>query len=139
VSPILDRFVSRARRTWDIPVWNYPYYGQPLSDRHYADLWQASRIRTKFRQYNLTVLHCTKFSEQLENSEVMMPKFPSDPSRLVINPHYVGHSWVGLEPILAYRWRTNTLKEVEWCFYDMVRFNNLRHGWRSWMNVQWLE
>jgi hypothetical protein len=36
---------------------------------------------------------------QLENSGVMLPEFCSD-SLLITNPYFVGHSWVGLGPIL---------------------------------------
>jgi hypothetical protein len=39
---------------------------------------------------------------QLENSEVMLPEFRPD-SLLITNPYFVGHSWVGLGPILSYR------------------------------------
>jgi hypothetical protein len=39
---------------------------------------------------------------QLENSGVMLPKFHSN-SWVIINPCFVGHSWVGLGHILSYR------------------------------------
>jgi hypothetical protein len=39
---------------------------------------------------------------QLESSRVMLPEFRSD-SLLVTNPCFVGHSWVGLGPIISYR------------------------------------
>jgi hypothetical protein len=40
---------------------------------------------------------------QLENSGVMVPKFRSD-SWVITNPCFVGHSWVGLGPMLSYRY-----------------------------------
>jgi hypothetical protein len=40
---------------------------------------------------------------QLENSAVMLPKFCSD-LVLIINPCFIDHSWVGLGPILSYRY-----------------------------------
>jgi hypothetical protein len=39
---------------------------------------------------------------QLENNGVMLLKFHSD-SLLVINPCFVGYSWVGLGPVFSYR------------------------------------
>jgi hypothetical protein len=39
---------------------------------------------------------------QLENNGVMLPKFYLD-SLLITNLCFVGHSWVGLGPILSYR------------------------------------
>jgi hypothetical protein len=39
---------------------------------------------------------------QLENSGVMLLEFRSD-LLLITNPCFVGHSWVGLGPILCYR------------------------------------
>jgi hypothetical protein len=38
----------------------------------------------------------------LENNVVILPKFSSD-LLLIINPCFVGHSWVGLGHILSYR------------------------------------
>jgi hypothetical protein len=46
----------------------------------------------------------------LENIEVMLPRFPLDPNRLVINLCSGDHYWVGLGPILAYRCRIDTLE-----------------------------
>jgi hypothetical protein len=42
-------------------------------------------------------------SMQLENNGVMLLKFHSDPL-LITNPCFVGHSWVGLGPIISYRY-----------------------------------
>jgi hypothetical protein len=39
---------------------------------------------------------------QLKNSGVMLPEFRSD-SLFVTNPCFIGHSWVGLGPIISYR------------------------------------
>jgi hypothetical protein len=39
---------------------------------------------------------------QLKNSGVMLLEFRSD-SLLVTNPCFIGHSWVGLGPIISYR------------------------------------
>jgi hypothetical protein len=50
---------------------------------------------------------------QLENRGVMLPKFHLD-SLLDTNPCFVGHSWVGLGPILSYRhvWGCGIYKHV---------------------------
>jgi hypothetical protein len=53
----------------------------------------------------ITMLFCIAplSSVQLENNGVMLMKFCFD-SWVVTNSDLVGHSWVGLGPILSYRY-----------------------------------
>ena len=85
------------------------------------------RVQGRFSWHNLVVLHCPIFwcaaiKQRGYAIEILFGFY-----RLVINPCSIGHSWVGLGPILAYRCCIDTTDDVEWCVYVITRFNSLKH------------
>jgi hypothetical protein len=60
------------------------------------------RVRTRFRCYNPVVLCCTIVGHAIEEQQGFAVEIHSD-SLLITNSYFVGHSWMGLAPILSYR------------------------------------
>jgi hypothetical protein len=88
----------------------------PVSDRHASHMhvhvrceglelslfWTTSESEQDFGAIILLFSVALLSRVQLENNRVMLLKFHSD-SLLITNPCFIGHSWVGLGPILSYR------------------------------------
>jgi hypothetical protein len=86
----------------DVKVQNCPFFGKPRSGRQSVVFLMSHESERNFGAIPLLFSVAPLSDVQLENSGVMLPKFHSD-SLLVTNPRFVGHSWVGLGPILSYR------------------------------------
>jgi hypothetical protein len=77
-------------------------FGQPQSGRQSVVFVMSHESERDFSVITLLFSIAPLSGMQLENSRVMLPKFRSD-LWVIINPCFVGHSWVGLGPFLSYR------------------------------------
>jgi low temperature requirement protein LtrA len=77
-------------------------FGQPRSGRQSVVFMMSHEFERDFGATTLLFSVALLLGVQLENSGIMLSKFHSD-SLHVTNPCFVGHSWVGLGPILSYR------------------------------------
>jgi hypothetical protein len=77
-------------------------FGQPRSERQSVVFVVSHESERDFGVIILLFSVAPLSGVQLENNGVMLPKFHSD-SWVIINPCFVGHSYVGLGPILSYR------------------------------------
>jgi hypothetical protein len=77
-------------------------FGQPQSGRQSVVFVMSHEFERDFGVITLLFSVAPLSGVQLENSGVMLPKFRLD-SWVLTDPCFVGHSWVGLGPILSYR------------------------------------
>jgi hypothetical protein len=77
-------------------------FGQPLSGRQRVVFVTSHESERDFVVITLLFSVAPLSGVQLENNRVMLLKFRSD-LWVITNPCFVGHSWVGLGPILSYR------------------------------------
>jgi hypothetical protein len=77
-------------------------FGQPRSEWQSVVFVMSHESERDFDIITLLFSVAQLSGVQLENNRVMLPKFHSD-SWVITNLCFVGHSWVGLVPILSYR------------------------------------
>jgi hypothetical protein len=77
-------------------------FGQPRSGRHSVVFMTSHESERDFGIITLLFSVAPLSGVQLENSGVILPKFHPD-SWVITNLCFVGHSWMGLGPILSYR------------------------------------
>jgi hypothetical protein len=83
-------------------VQNCPFFGQPRSERQSVVFVMSHECERDFGVITLLLSVAPLSGIQLENGGVMLSEFHSD-SLPVTNSCFVGHSWVGLRPIVSYR------------------------------------
>jgi hypothetical protein len=77
-------------------------FGQPQSGRQSVVFVMSHESERDFGVITLLFSVASLSGMQLEDIGVMLPTFCSD-SWVITNPCFIGHSWVGLGPILSYR------------------------------------
>jgi hypothetical protein len=77
-------------------------FGQPRSGQQSVVFVMSHESERDFSVITLLFSVAPLSDVQLENNGVILSKFRSD-SFVITNPFFVGHSWVGLGPILSYR------------------------------------
>jgi hypothetical protein len=122
-----------------VKVRNFPLFRQPQSGRQSVVFVTSHESKRDFGAITLLFFIAPLSGVQLENNRVMLPKFHSD-LLLVTNPCFVGHSWVGLGPILSYRhvgpWYLETCGTYDASLLNEF-FDSRMVGDRGWMHGSW--
>jgi hypothetical protein len=126
---------SHMRHIWVILVPNCLFFWQLGSGRQGYKFMMSNGSKQVFGGITEMFSIASFLGVQIENNGAMLPKFRSN-SWLVINPCCVCHSWVGLGPIIFYRYSDTWL--VLAIYGSLVSFSlKCGDGWGLLMDV-WL-